>query len=81
VHPRRKILGVSAVLETTFRVIRGIAKEEDMSDQERDKYGDHEDEDATEDVEAHKHGHRDADPSADDSSDDVVAHKLGAKDS
>ena len=52
-----------------------------MSDQERDKHGTHEEEDGTEDVEAHKHGHREADPSADDSNDDVVAHKHGHKDS
>ena len=75
-----KISPGSFVLYVTFRV-SGIAKEEDMSDQERDKYGTHEEEDGTEDVEAHKHGHRDAEPSADDSNDDVVAHKHGHKDS
>jgi hypothetical protein len=46
-----------------------------VSDQERDKYGKDEEEGA-DDVEAHKHGHRDADISpTDDDSDAVEAHK------
>lgn len=35
----------------------------------------------TGEVEAHKHGHRDADITADDDSNDVEAHKHGGKDS
>jgi hypothetical protein len=54
-----------------------------MSDQDRSKHVKATDEHADDDVEAHKHGHRDADTGADteDASDDVVAHKLGGKDS
>ncbi len=51
-----------------------------MSDQDRDKLGKTDDEDATDEVEAHKHGHREADGAADES-DEVEAHKLGGKDS
>lgn len=52
-----------------------------MSDQERDKLIKATDEDGGDDVEAHKHGHREADGSTDDdSSDDFEAHKHGGKD-
>jgi hypothetical protein len=52
-----------------------------MSDQERSKHVKATDEDSIADVEAHKHGHRDADVAVDDDSDDVEAHKHGGKDS
>jgi hypothetical protein len=51
-----------------------------VSDQDRDKLT--KDEDATEDVEAHKHGHRELDDSpSEDTDNDVEAHKHGGKDS
>ena len=48
-----------------------------VSDQERDKHVKATDEDEGGEVEAHKHGHRDADISSDDDSNDVEAHKHG----
>jgi hypothetical protein len=56
---------------------RGIT----MSDQDRDKHVKATNEDEGAEVEAHKHGHRDADVTADDDSNDVEAHKHGHKDS
>jgi hypothetical protein len=51
-----------------------------MSDQERGKHVKATDDDLN-DVEAHKHGHREADLSPSDDSDAVEAHKHGGKDS
>ena len=53
-----------------------------MSDQERDKHIKATEDEGGDDVEAHKHGHREADGAAgdEDSSDDVEAHKLHGKD-
>ena len=62
---------------TRTTIKRGIK----MSDQERDKHVKATDEDEGGEVEAHKHGHRDADVTADDDSNDVEAHKHGHKDS
>jgi hypothetical protein len=50
-----------------------------MSDQERDKHVKATDEDGGDEVEAHKHGHRDADSTNDDDN-DVEAHKHGHRD-
>jgi hypothetical protein len=50
-----------------------------MSDQERDKHVKATDEDGGDEVEAHKHGHRDADSTNDDDGDDVEAHKMSGR--
>jgi hypothetical protein len=51
-----------------------------VSDQDRDKLS--KDGDSTEDVEGHKHGHREIDDSpSEDTDNDVEAHKHGGKDS
>jgi hypothetical protein len=64
----------------TFRE-SGIEKRgSEMSDQERGKHVKATDEDEGGEVEAHKHGHRDADISTDDDSNDVEAHKHGHRD-
>ena len=47
-----------------------------MSDQERGKHVKATDDHGGDEVEAHKHGHRDADVTVDDDSNDVEAHKL-----
>ncbi len=70
-------------MSATFRVSGHPDRKDDMSDQDRSKHVKATDEHLEDDVEAHKHGHREADAGADteDASDDVIAHKHGGKDS
>jgi hypothetical protein len=78
---RRKIPAATSVLFATFRESGHPERKDDMSDLERGKHVKATDEDGADEVEAHKHGHRDADTTADDDSNDVEAHKHGGKDS
>jgi hypothetical protein len=70
-------------LWSTFRGSGHPDRKGDMSDQDRSKHVKATDEHIDDDVEAHKHGHRDADANAEpeDANDEVVAHKHGGKDS
>jgi hypothetical protein len=76
-----KIQAPAGVLSATFRDSGHPDRKDDMSDQDRSKHVKATDEHLEDDVEAHKHGHREADAGSEDSSDDVIAHKHGGKDS